>query len=182
MTVVQVWKLKGGISRAEATKSILECVNILGAKSRRDEDAATFVEEIIRRFDKCASSVNATPTGLKLPLLDELDDDCYTEFKECFHFTVIAETPSNESRLKLYRGHVTEKIKSPIQTTVLYSTLMILARDAREAYNVVAAKYPKFVSEIIIVKELEGPFEAGQILMDIGLRTLSVSDKLITDF
>lgn len=184
MTLVQIWRLKGGVSRAEAIKSILDCVELADFrfKNIREMKAAELVEEIIKRYDKCASSANVTPMGLRLSLKNPIKDADYEEFKERFHFTVVAEDPSNESRLKLWKGYVTEKKKSPVQATLQHNILMILARDSDEAYDVVAAAYPKFVFETIIVKEIEGPFAAGQILMDVELRTVSITDELITDF
>lgn len=184
MTIVQIWKVKSGVDGARAVESVLKCADDSTFpnydRPNRIVDASNFVQELVRRHDRCASGANTKPNGLKLTVKSPLSNDARIEFAECFQYDIVSD--KSPVQLKLFRVSVTQKVKSPIQATVQNITMMILAVDTEKVIDVLADKYPKCSSWDIKIREIEGPFASGQILLDDGIHTIStITDRSLID-
>ncbi len=187
MTNVKVWRLRGGVDRERAIQSVLKCADDSTFPNYntpdRLADASDFVRELVRQADRCASSANASPSGLKLTVMNPLSNDDRIEFRDCFYYSVLAEDEEEPKiQLKLFRVSVIQPSKSSSRATVQNHTLLILACTKAEAFVVASNHDPRYRKWDIELSEIEGPFTNGQIIMDFGLRTISTLTDILIDF
>ena len=148
------------------------------------QDVKDFVLELVRRADRDASSANTRPNGLKLTLKNPLNNDDHIEFRNCFYYDREGHDIP-EVKLKLFRAQITQPdpaARIHVPATVQNHTLLILSCTKAEAFVVAVSHDPRYRKWDIELKELEGPFTNGQIIMDFGLRTISTLTDILIDF
>lgn len=182
MTHIKVWKLKSDVPRA--VESLLKCADDSTFPNYSDpdrlQDGVDFVRELVQQADRCASSANVNPNGLAMVFKNPIQNDDLIEFKKCFHYSLTGAAPSVQ--LKLFRAGITKPTMGNIPATVQNHTVLILACTKAEAFVVAVDHDPRYRKWDIELKEVEGPFINGQIIMDFGLRTISTLDDPLLDF
>lgn len=162
MTIVEIWKVKAGTSRATAIASMRECAIAYGDKYQRDADACNYVDRVYKCNDKCASGANAGPVGFRTRLR-EISPEQYLEFSRCFHFKKVA--PKPEVRLKLFQA-LTTMGETKIEMNLLDTDATKAAVTVR---RILEEEGWADVDKILLhIKEIEGPFEAGNVLSRYG--------------
>lgn len=117
--IVNIWKLKHGVSRQLAIRSLRDC-----AEGSIDvSEAENYVTEICTRADVDASAANAYPMGFRIKLRNPLSDICLSKFRGCFHFNTEDE-PDDSTQLKLFRVMVDYD---------QFYTVLVLATDEERA-------------------------------------------------